>query len=352
MDTLIIGGSQAGLVTSYALRERGVECLVLDAAPTIGHVWRSRWDSLVLFTPRRFSALSGMPLGGDPDGHPGKDEIADYLQAYADRFALPVRLDTPVAALEIDHGGFVARTAGGAIASRRVVIATGPFQTPVVPRAARGLAPGITQLHSSAYRHPAQLPQGELLVVGGGNSGFQIALELSRSGRTVNLAEGARNPVLPQQLLGRDLFWWLERTGIMHIRGESRIGGRLRQRDPIIGTPRRALRRAGVQLRPRVVEADRRRVRFADGAAVQVDAVVWCTGFRLDHSWIRIPQAVRDGVLQHRAGLTAVPDLCTVGLPWQRTRGSGLIGWVGRDAEAVAAHLADRARRPVGGRRT
>lgn len=191
-DVLVIGGGQAGLATGHHLQRQRADFRIVDAAPSPGHTWRSRWDSLVLST-RRFCALPGLPLPGDSHAYPGKDDVADYLDAYAERFDLPLQLDTRVASLESDGRGFRAHIPHGPIAARAVIVATGPFQTVRIPRISSESSAGVGQLHSSVYRNPAQLPDGRTLVVGRGNSGFQIALELAHAGRDVHLAEGTRN---------------------------------------------------------------------------------------------------------------------------------------------------------------
>ena len=196
----------------------------------------------------------------------------------------------------------------------------------------------MTQVHSAAYRNPQALPDGPVLVVGGGNSGFQIAEELAAS-RRVDLSIGARYPTLPQRLLGRDLFWWLTRLGLIRVTATSRLGRRMQARGEfIIGTNRRRLRRAGVRFRPRLVDADGHTVRFADGGRLEVRTVIWSTGFRSNYSWIRIPGLANDGRIAHHRGVTEVPGLYFLGLSWQHTRGSALLGFIQDDA----AYLADR----------
>ena len=176
------------------------------------------------------------------------------------------------------------------------------------------------------------------MVVGGGNSGLQIAAELSAT-RRVDVSVGANPPMLPQRLLGRDLFWWLARLGVMRVPAESRLGRRVQARGEfVIGTSRRRLKRAGVTFRPRLVDAQGCAVRFADGSALDVGVVLWATGYRSDYSWISIPGVVRDGHVAHRRGVTDVPGLYFLGLSWQHTRGSALLGFINDDA----AHLADR----------
>jgi putative flavoprotein involved in K+ transport len=194
----------------------------------------------------------------------------------------------------------------------------------------------VQQVHSAAYRDPASLSDGHVLVVGGGNSGFQIAEELAGS-RQVDLAIGTEYPLLPQRVLGRDLFWWLTRTRLLRVPATSRLGRRMQARGEfVIGSDRRRLRAAGVRIRPRAMAASGRTVRFADGSTADVDVVVWATGYRSDYSWIDVPGVMADGRVVHRRGVTDVPGLSFVGLSWQHTRGSALLGFVGDDAAHVA----------------
>jgi putative flavoprotein involved in K+ transport len=198
----------------------------------------------------------------------------------------------------------------------------------------------VTQIHGADYRNPRALPDGPVLVVGGGNSGFQIAEELAAS-RQVDLSIGASYPMLRQRLLGRDLFWWLTRLGLMRVPAQSRLGRRVQARGEfIIGTGRRTLRRAGVRSRPRLAGAESRTVRFDDGSTLDVGVVVWATGYRPDYSWISIPGVVRDGRVAHRRGTTDIPGLYLLGLSWQHTRGSALLGFVNDDASYLADRIA------------
>lgn len=200
-ETVVVGGGQAGLAMGYHLRRRGRPFVVLDAGPEIGHVWRSRWDSLRLFTPARYAGLPGMPFPAAPDAYPTKDEVADYVLAYAAAFDLPVRSGARVAAVEPAPAGYLLRLGDDTLHARSVVIATGPFAVPVFPPVGAALGAGVLQLRSAAYRSPRQVPAGPVLVVGGGNSGFQIAADLAAT-----LPVGRRNAVVPQRILGRDIF--------------------------------------------------------------------------------------------------------------------------------------------------
>jgi putative flavoprotein involved in K+ transport len=202
-DTLVIGASQAGLAAGYYLKRAGLRFALLDAADEIGAAWSSRWDSLRLFTPARYDALPGMPFPGEPYSLPTKDDVAAYLKAYAQRFDLPVRLRTSVRSLRVEDARYVVAAASGeSFTARSVIVATGANQQPYVPAFAGGLHPRLVQMHSSAYRRPSQLPEGGVLLVGAGNSGAQIALELAQSGRKVVLS-GPDTGSMPRRFLGR-----------------------------------------------------------------------------------------------------------------------------------------------------
>jgi putative flavoprotein involved in K+ transport len=341
LDVVVIGGGQAGLAMGWHLGRRGLDFVVLEAGPELGHVWRDRWESLKLFTPARYSALPGQPFPAAAETYPTSGAVADYLHKYAKTFDLPVTLNARVTDLRRAGDSFEVRAGDDVYRTRQVVVATGPFQAPFIPPPARTLGPAVTQVHSAAYRNPRSLPDGPVLVVGGGNSGFQIAEELSTAGRQVDLSIGARYPMLPQRLLGRDLFWWLNRLGLMRVSADSRLGQRVRSRGEfIIGTNRRRLQAAGVRLRPRLVDAQGATVRFADASTLDVTTVIWATGFRPDYSWIHIPGVADDGRIVHRRGVSEVPGLYFLGLSWQHTRGSALLGFVQNDAAYLAHRIA------------
>ena len=340
LDALIVGGGQAGLVMGYHLKQRGLRFAILDAGPEVGHVWRQRWESLKLFTPAQYNDLPGMPFPATRDTYPGKDDVADFLQSYADRFKLPVHLDAPVRSLTQDDGHFTARTDDATFEAKQVVVATGPFQVPFVPAIAKDFDHDLYQIHSADYRDPGSVPEGKVLVVGGANTGCQIALELSGS-REVEISVGQRLPTIPQRPLNRDVWWWGTRVGLTRITVASRLGKRLSQRDVVIGGGLRELRKLGVTIRPRLIDAKDRTATFEGGVASEVDAVLWATGYRTDHSWIDVA-GLRDenGRVIHERGITPVPGLYMLGLSWQHTRTSALLGWVTRDAEVLADHLA------------
>jgi len=341
-DVVVIGAGQSGLAMGHHLAKHSRRFTILEASHSIGSAWRTRWDSLVLFTPRRYDSLPGLPFPGDPNGHPGRDEVVSYLERYAAAFDLPVELNSPVKSVAPADGGFVLDVGSRTLESEQVVVATGPFQVPNVPAFAADLAPDVAQTPSTGYRRPSEVPLRTALVVGGGNTGFQIAEELSAT-HTVYLAVGSRQTPLPQRVLGRDLFWWLTKTGLINKTVDSRMGRRAQHRDTLVGSSPRSAKRHGVVIKTRVVGASGRTVAFADGSELEVDSVIWATGYRSEYHWIDVPVFGEDGRVRHRRGVTDYPGLFFLGLSWQYTRGSALLGWVNDDAEFIDEHIAANA---------
>jgi putative flavoprotein involved in K+ transport len=340
-DTVVIGAGQAGLAAGYYLQRAGMRFVLVDAGDEIGAAWKNRWDSLKLFTPARFNGLPGMDFPGEPYSLPTKDQAAEYLKAYVRRFELPVRLRTRVKSLRPDGRGYALTTTGGEILrAASVIVATGANQQAYVPALSAGLRQDIVQIHSRDYRRPSQLPQGSVLIVGAGNSGAQIALELAEAGRKVVLS-GPDTGSLPRRLLGRDIYDWLWPT-LMRPSVDSPLGRRLMQGrlfagDPLVGMSATSLAHRGVERAERIVAAREGSVTFKGGRTLSdIAAVLWCTGFRPDFSWIEVPVLGLDGYPAHRRGIAHdAPGLAFLGMRYQFRVGSALLGGVGEDAAYV-----------------
>jgi putative flavoprotein involved in K+ transport len=343
-DSIVIGAGQAGLAAGYYLQRAGLRITLLDGAEEIGAVWKQRWDSLRLFTPVRYNSLPGIPFPGERYSLPTKDEAAAYLKSYAKQFDLPVRLRTRVTSVHREADAYRVRTANGEVLrTRSVIVATGANQLPYVPAFAGALKSRIVQVHSSGYRRPSQLPAGSVLVVGAGNSGAQIALELAAAGRHVVLS-GPDTGSLPRRLLGRDIYDWLWPT-LMRPPVDTPLGRRLMQGrlfagDPLVGMSAKSLARRNLQRAGRTIGVRGGLPLLEGGVEAQTAAVVWCTGFRPDFGWIELPVFGLDGYPVHRRGMAqAAPGLAFVGMRYQYRVGSALLGGVGEDAAYVASEM-------------
>ena len=351
-DTVVVGGGQAGLAIGYFLAAQHRDFVILDAAGRVGDTWRHRWDSLRLFTPAFHSGLPGMPFPAPGHSFPTKDQTADYLEAYAERFQLPLRLGRRVQSLARHDGGYLLRAGDARYTTKHVVVATGPYHHPHIPGFAAALDPTIAQLHSRDYRNPDQLPGGEVLVVGAGNSGAEIAVELAATRRTY--LSGPDVGHAPIWLIHNRFSLWLAdhllttdtRLG-RKVRDDRRRGG-----DPLVRLKPADILAAGVQRVPRVAGVVDGTPRLADGRVLEVAVVVWATGYRPDFGWIDLPIFDDAGnPIQHRGVVAATPGLYFLGLPFQYTPTSDHVGGVGRDARHIAQHLAalaGRSRRHVG----
>lgn len=346
VEVLVVGAGQAGLGAAYWLQQHPqLTALVVDAEP-VGASWVQRWNSLQLFTPRRFSALPGMrfPRGGTRS--PTRLEMAAYLRSYVEAMELPVRTGVRVERLSSDADGFLVQTTHGSIRADQVVLATGPFRRPYVPDAGDALDRSVTQLHSYDYRQPGDLPSGDVLIVGGGNSAAQLAIELTHT-HEVTIASPGALWFLPEDILGASMYWWTLFTGILNAKAQAWISRYIRRRgDAIVGRELRSLlRERRVRLLPhRVVAGHGTQLELADGTAVAVTSVLWCTGFRPDTAWIHVEGALDGtGAPLHDEGASPVSGLHWMGLPWQTRLNSSIIDGVDRDAQSTVRRLVARA---------
>lgn len=352
VDTLVIGGSQSGLAIGHHLQRRNRRFVILDAHDRVGDAWRQRWDSLRLFTTARYDGLPGMAFPAPRRAYPTKDDVADYLEAYAERFDLPVITGVTVNRLLRRGALFHAEAGDRTVTAHNVVVATGAFHTPRVPAFADQLAASVVQFHSRSYRNPSQLRDGGVLIVGAGNSGAEIAVEIARhhptwlSGRDTG-QEPTRAGSLPDRLL--QPLMWFGASRVLTV--ASPLGRAVRDHffDPPRGIPlgrvrRRDIRVAGVERVPRTVGVRDGQPVLDDGRTLQVANVIWCTGYVMDLSWIDLPITGAHGYPIHERGVVvSQPGLYFVGLPFLSTLSSVLLGGVGRDAARIADHIAARA---------
>ena len=349
VETIVIGGGQAGLSVGYQLSRRGLPFTILEAGDRIGDAWRTRWDSLRLFTPARYDALAGMPFPAPPHSFPSKDEMADYLEAYAARFELPVRLGARVDRVSRNGAGFVVASRERRFEADNVIVAIGSWQRPRVPSLATELDPGILQLHSAAYRDPGRLQDGDVLLVGAGNSGAEIALDVAGgrrvllSGRDVGhipirIESRAARFILP--LILRGLF-----HRVMTVR--TPVGRKKRPEVfshglPLVRTKPDDLAAAGVERVPRVTGVHHGLPQLEDGRVLDVANVIWCTGFDPDLEWLDLPGVAHDDPVTEHGVVADQPGLYFVGLLFLYAVSSAMIHGLARDASHVAEHIAAR----------
>jgi len=353
-ETIVIGGGQAGLSVGYHLAQRNRKFVILDENERVGDAWRRRWDSLRLFTPARFNGLPGMPFEAPKWSFPTKDEMAGYLEAYVERFALPVQAGTRVEQVAQEDGRFIVSTGDQRFEARNVVVATGALRVPKLPPFAARLDPRVIELHSSEYRNPSQLQDGAVLVVGVGNSGAEIAYELAETHRS--LLAGAPKGEIPVPHGGRRsrvVFRAIRFLGHHVLRTDTRIGRKLGSKIVATGPPLIRRKEAdfaavGIERVGRVEGVQDGRPLLEDGRVLEVANVVWCTGFRTDFSWIDLPAFDGEGSPLHERGVVdAVPGLYFAGLIFQYSLTSDVLPNGGRDADYVARHIATREAKDV-----
>jgi putative flavoprotein involved in K+ transport len=358
VETVIIGGGQAGLSTGYHLARHGRQFVILEALPRVGDVWRHRFDSLRLYSPAWVDGLPGLPFPAARWSYPTKEQMADYLEAYAERFGLPVRTATAVDDVSRNGDGYVVTAGEHRFEADHVVVASGTFQRPVVPDFAGELDPAIRQLHSGAYRNPTQLRDGPVLVVGASHSGGDIAFEVARTHPTI--LSGKDRGQIPFRIDSRTahvVFPLMVFFARHVLTMRTPLGRKMRHEvrahgGPLIRVKRADLAEAGVErVHERVAGVRDGRPMLEDGRVLDVTNVIWCTGFDKDAGWIRIPVTGDDGwPEQVRGAVPSSPGLYFVGLPFLHSFSSMLVAGVGHDAQYVADHIATNASRRRKGR--
>jgi putative flavoprotein involved in K+ transport len=339
-EVVVVGGGQAGLAVGFHLARRNINFVILDAYPRVGEAWRRRWESLRLFTPARLDSLPGTPFPDRARALPTKDEMANYLESYAGQHKLPIRLGTRVEALSGEGNPFVLIAGNRRFEADQVVVATGGHPNPKRPDFAAELDQGILQLHSSDYRDPSQLQDGDVLVVGAGNSGAEIALDTAQQHRVwlAGRPTGSVSPVLYSRP-----SWWLA-TRLITV--NTPMGRNMNMQLQSKGTPLVRIREqdfaaAGIKRVPRVEGVAAGKPRLEDGRRLDVKNVVWCTGFKHDYSWIKLPAAAGGHLPVHERGVVlSQPGLYFIGLPFQFGHNSALIDGVRRDADHVVTRIA------------
>jgi putative flavoprotein involved in K+ transport len=344
--TIIIGAGQAGLAAGYYLQKTGEDFLIIDSAKRVGDSWRQRWDTLRLFTPSQYDGLPGFPFPAPKDTFPSKDEIADYIEKYADKFELPVQLNEKVLRLGRGSSGFEITTSKRVLKADNVIVATGTNPCPKIPVFAGYLDRNIFQIHSSQYTNPNSLPPGKILVVGAGTSGVEIAIELAGSRQTMLAGVPTFHVPDPVFKYAGRFYWWFV-SHILTVKtplGRKARQGILKGGGPLIRVSVKDVLSAHVELVSRVAGVENGFPKLEDGRVINAASIVWATGYKPDFSWIGLDITDKEngwpvtkmGVSEH------IPGMYFMGMIFQYGLTSGLVGGVGRDAAYIVRQIQQR----------
>ncbi|SDG69296.1 flavin-containing monooxygenase [Psychroflexus sediminis] len=344
-DFIIIGAAQAGLSMAYELEQLGKNYIVLDKEKEIGASWLKRWDSLRLFTPSEFNNLKGMDFP-KPKGHyPNKYEVADYFKAYVENFEIPIRFDTLVIEIQDKTDHFVVKHEEGSFDSRQVIVATGPFHIPYTPPFHTKIDSSIFQIHSDYYKNPGQLQDGKAMVVGAGDSGYQILDEISNTRRDVYFSGDTEVKTLPQEFLGKTLWWWFTKTGYLSFGKDSWLGKKISEsKQPVIGVDVKGiLNKKNVIPVGKTVDAKQELIITEEAKLDDIKNIIWATGYRPKFDWIEGLELDKNGYPVHERGVSNVEGLYFIGLPWLHTRASATLGGIKKDADYLGGYIKHKA---------
>ncbi len=341
-DFIIIGAAQAGLSMAYHLKKNQKDFLIIDKEDQIGASWLNRWNSLKLFTPTEFNHLAGMPFPAPKGHYPDKYEVANYFKAYVKKFDFPVKLNTLAERIEKEDNYFTVKTNNGDLKCKEVIVATGPFHIPYTPKFHNNLSEDIFQIHSNYYKNPDQLKDGATLVVGGGDSGFQILDEISKQTNKKTYFSGNTDiKTLPQEILGKTLWWWFTVTGFLSFSKDSWIGKKIsKSKQPIIGTDVKSIiKRDNVIPVGYTLDAEENTIKTSKKTIKDVKNIVWATGYKPNFNWIKNIELTKNGYPKHHRGISTTDGLYFIGLPWLHTRGSATLGGIKKDANYLANNI-------------
>lgn len=343
LDFVIIGAAQAGLSIAYYLKKQQKKIILLDKEKELGASWLNRWDSLKLFTPSEFNNLPGMSFPASKGHYPSKYEVAAYFKKYAEKFEFPIQLDTLVTHVEKERDYFLITQNNKSMKAKGVIVGTGPFHIPYTPPCHKRVSSTIFQTHSNYYKNPAQLQAGPALVVGEGDSGFQILNEVSKSGRKTYFSGSKAVQTLPQEFLGKTLWWWFTRTGFLSISRDTWLGKKIMHgRQPVIGTDVKGIfKRKNVFVVGRTNTVEGKLIKTDKAELKEVKNIIWATGYRPNFSWIEGLDITADGYPRNKRGVSPIDNLYFIGLPWLHTRGSATLGGIKKDAEFISNHIAE-----------
>jgi len=343
LDFIIIGGAQAGLSMAYHLQKMNKSFLIVDGEKEIGASWLNRWDSLKLFTPTEFNHLPGLKFDAPIGHYPTKVEVSNYFKNYVNEFNFPIELNTLITDVRKTNAGFIISSENKTFEAKNVIVATGPFHIPYTPPCHTKLSDSVLQMHSNFYKNESQLQNGDALVVGAGDSGYQILDELSKDGsRKVYFSGNTNVKSIPQQFWGKTLWWWFTKIGFLSYTKYSWIGKKISSiPQPVIGTDvKEILSRQNVIAVGRTNDAFKNEIVFEKEKVKSITNIVWATGYRPNFNWIEGLELDSDHYPKNHRGVSNMKGLYFIGLPWMFTRGSATLGGVSKDAKYLSDYIA------------